>query len=623
MKIIDTSGEFIFYKTHDMVFSPSTVFLVVLNATKGLDEVLPQSHSIGRNKFDYPDTSRKFLDYFLNSISTVMSKNFENSGKPCAIIVLTHTDLLDHTKKREIEKEIERHLQKQYACKYVFPQILSLSNKERRDWDFANLKVQINNLCQSRAAFGLEQPCVWLNLQTEIDDYCRVRKQRYLTLSELQDNVAQIVNMSLEDVRKFLKFHSNCGNIIFLDDSTMDSLVITDLQLLVDVFKAVWVLKDVKHRGFAFSCQDELMTGIKRGIISEESLLQALRDVNCLVTRDMKHLVTILVSFSQFIPCEVNHSPKQYIVPALLPPYDPSKLPLGPCTTVDRAKTLVYLFHQLQGEQGAKTSGFLPNNLFLLFVSSIVKPSWNESCWELIKIFGNAAAFRAGSRGQFILSITGIASVITLNIHLAGELKFEGQKCEISSIRAVFEAHMRYILYSHYPNVHCSVCVSPCEKFIESVKKHKYHCLQILGCFGKVGSKPLKTAICFKHKKQIDTEENHDCWYCNEINERKLFDCKTNTEQKQSLRDQMILSNVAEKVSDISVLRKLGLHLGVTLRDTDRRFYDSNSQIAEAALSVLYYDWYEKEGEYLTQGSSSLHKLQQAVDKVGISCRLR
>ena len=621
MKILDTSGEFIFYKTHRMLFSSSTVFLIVMDASKGLDEVLPQSHCIDRNKFDYPNTPRTFLDYFLTSVGTFVSKTAETPGTvvPCAIIVLTHTDLLDHSKKRDIEKKIQRHIESQHACRYVFPQILSLSNKERRELDLVNLRVSIETLCGKRATFGLEQPCWWLNLQTEIEHYCTTNRKRYLTLSEFQDTIARTVNASVEDVREFLTFHSKCGNIVFLDDGTMESLVITDPQLLVDAFRSVWELKDERHMGFPLSCQGELRSGIARGIIPDESLIQALKGAQYCVTEDPKHLVEVLIRYGQLVPCDEPQRPKQYIVPALLPPHDTSKVSLGPCKPVDRANTLVYLFHHSSHE---KTSGFLPDDIFFQLVSSLVRPSRDRTCWELIKIFANAAVFRAGSRSQFIFTLTSIASVFTLTVHLAGELKFEGQKCEISTIRAVFETHLRFILHSNYPDLNCSICVSPCDEFVDSVKKHKYDCLQILGRLGRVGITPLKTAMCFEHNQQMDTEEFHDCWFCNEINERKPSDLTGNTEKQQTLRDEKFLNKIAEEISDKTVLRKLGLQLGVSLRATDRRVYDSNSDIKQAALDVLYYDWYEKEGGYLNHGSSSLQKLQKALEEVGIKCKL-
>ena len=74
--------------------------------------------------------------------------------------------------------------------------------------------------------------------------------------------------------------------------------------------------------GFGLACQEELKSGLENGLISQENLIKALKNTNCAVTKefkDLKHLVTILTHYGQFIPYEDPHGSQQFIVPGLLP----------------------------------------------------------------------------------------------------------------------------------------------------------------------------------------------------------------------------------------------------------------------------------------------------------------
>ena len=98
MKILNMSGEFDFYKTLQLLLSPSMIFLLVMDVTKKMDEVLSQKTPDGS---DCPKTPKEFLDYWLNTVGTFVGSNGNSSdrkpGKSCesVIIVLTNTDKLD------------------------------------------------------------------------------------------------------------------------------------------------------------------------------------------------------------------------------------------------------------------------------------------------------------------------------------------------------------------------------------------------------------------------------------------------------------------------------------------------------------------------------------------------
>ena len=218
-------------------------------------------------------------------------------------------------------------------------------------------------------------------------------------------------------------------------------------------------------------------------------------------------------------------------------------------------------------------------------MSSLGRTNLDGSYWELINLFSNGAVFRAGMQDQFLVTIKSVATVMILSIYFVGDLEYDTPDCEISTVRGIFEGNIRYLLHSNYPNVLCSVSVSPCEgkDFQETLKQHKYLCPDILGRIGEVGHKRLKIAACREHSKN-DSVDNYNCWFCNERRHQQNADAQRNPVKQQSLKDQKLLNRISKKIEDFSMLRNVGFALDVGIEVINRRFSNSNSRIEDAAF---------------------------------------
>ena len=264
----------------------------------------------------------------------------------------------------------------------------------------------------------------------------------------------------------------------------------------------------------------------------------------------------------------------------------------------------------LPEKRRVKVSGFLPNDLLFLLVSSLGRTNFDGSYWELIKLFSNGAVFRAGMQDQFLVVVRSMAAVMILSIYFVGDLECDTLECEVSNVRRIFEIHVRYLLHINYPNVLCSVCVSPCEgkNFYETLKLRKYHCPDILGRLGEVGYKRLKTAVCIEHSKS-DAVQNYNCWFCNE-------------RRQQLVKDQKLFNRISKMIEDLPMLRNIGLALDVEVEDIEGRFSrsKSNSRIEDATFGVLYYDWYKKnERGNIIEGTDAFNQLSNALSEAGLA----
>ena len=121
IKIWDVSGVDGAYNSHKVFLAPSSVCLLVLNVGNGLHEVPeggPEEHT---------RSPLESLDHWLHTIDMCASNNMSDNHSECAIIVLTHTDLIDPAQRdrtiQEYKNEIIEHVKSKHTCKYVNPTI--------------------------------------------------------------------------------------------------------------------------------------------------------------------------------------------------------------------------------------------------------------------------------------------------------------------------------------------------------------------------------------------------------------------------------------------------------------------------------------------------------------------
>ena len=381
VKILDMSGEL----SHQMFLSQDMVFLLVMDVTKRLDDTLPESRAMtmvdNKGKLNFPKTPREFLNYWLNAVGTFVGSNGNCSdkkpGKSCesVIIVLTNTDKLDTQKRHsEIEnykKEVRRHIKGQQTCKYVEKKIIALSNKERDENEVKVLRQLIGKLSYSKTTFGVVKPCSWLKCEADLENFCQKIGKRWLLLGELYEQIAKPIGMSLNQLEKFLWFHGQLGNLIFADTKSMDSLITTDVNLLLDAFQAImraWHCPNTLE--WSFDPETQLEDEISRGILSGESLLRIWEHFG-IVPADQ--LVSIMVHHHHLIPYG-DHSKeealelKKFIIPSLLPP-------CGKTSWVKKKmelSALLYLFHYALEIEESFTSVFLPINVFPMLVGVLM-----------------------------------------------------------------------------------------------------------------------------------------------------------------------------------------------------------------------------------------------------------
>ena len=469
LKILDMDGEFPFYQTHPMLMSKSMVYLVVMDVTKKLTDNLPESTlpEQWKGRIEYPNTPRKFLDLWLSSISTFLNEHDlpdQHLKTKSIVIVLTHTDKLDpRTRKQKIKKfeqDVRAHVKKQHAAKYVVKNIIAVSNTNReicRD-ELGTLKDTVLRLAESKPTFRVTKPCTWLQLEANI---AKVPGRNYLTVREIRQ-LSGPVGMSRKQFKEFLTVHKEIGSLHYIDDESDDSLVVTDRQFLVDSFMSIidmWINKRTSQ--WSLTDQEALETDLDDGIFSPRTLGLIWKNWDETI---VENLASMLKSSRLFISWRAkdeqgNVLPVKYIVPCLqLPLVEPE----NDVQETSAPKTLVYFFHTAQERRMVLNSGFLPRGFLFLVITSLMEEKENRGRWEKTKLYCNGATFRTGTRGDIYLTMSTDAAVIKLNVTTRQHPRSDNISAEIATARSTFEDEVKQLLRSRFPNVRCSVCVSPC-----------------------------------------------------------------------------------------------------------------------------------------------------------------
>ena len=603
MKIVDICGEFGFYKTHQMLMSPSTIFLLVMDVTKKLDELLPQQTL--EERFKCPRTPREFLDYWLNTVGTSVD-SYDNCGDiktgKSVIIVLTNTDKLD-VQKRECEinnykKEIRSHIKGRQTCKHVHKTIFALSSTEKDENEVKNLRqliYKINSEKYSKVTFGVEVPCSRLKCEADLLDFCKRMEKRWLTFGELHEQIAKPTGISLKELQEFLRFHGKLGNLIFADAESKDSLIIIDTNLLIDAFQAILrVWHGINSSEWSLDAAAQLEDELSEGILSGESLLRIWEQLGAVPA---EQLASIMVHRHYLVPCgqhskEQKFESKKFIIPSLLSPCSET-LPIGKQPEIS---ALLYLFHYAPEVENNFTSVFLPTTVFPMLVGLLMDRNLGEKAWKLENVFSDGATFKAGESRELLVKLSTRGPTVTLeSIRVVPETQRESQ-CAFSKVRSRVDNSIRTILQTHYPNLHCSICIIPCDLQMITWNR-KCKCLEVLGTIDSIGRVSLSHAHCTEHK--LTTEIKHfRCWFCDKYDPGELH--------KDKDRDfRQVIRRVISKIPRIETLMEVAETLGVEEHEVEQAYNDSRYHIKETSRVILR-SWFNR-----TEGSH--HELHQQL----------
>ncbi|KAL3866928.1 hypothetical protein ACJMK2_044175, partial [Sinanodonta woodiana] len=237
--MLDFAGQFAFYSTHQAFMSWRTIYLLVTDMSKALDDVVKDdkcSVSLNRN---IERRIKEYVVFWLNSIyshgikaeanlqcegSTEQeTENHEQDhrgeGKyPPVILVATHSDKVpggeDKQTKEKYFEEVRKIL-KERPLRFMLKGYFAINNFGPKP-DIDTLKQKIVELAEQQEYWGEEIPARWLALEQKLMELKRGGEKiiEYSRVEEI-NNRSDVKIENPAELELFLRFEHDLGNIVF------------------------------------------------------------------------------------------------------------------------------------------------------------------------------------------------------------------------------------------------------------------------------------------------------------------------------------------------------------------------------------------------------------------------
>ena len=226
VNIWDHGGQDEFMITNQLFLNVEAFILIVMNISLDLNIPLKQS-SDTKGKFGIPKTPAQILCYWLNALHVLA---LEKRKEMNIALVLTHKDMI---KADDTRKYIDNYIKELVTCIQEKPyatyigNIFVVDNREGTEDDFDRFRNNIFAEITRQKSWGIERPTRWLKLEADILKTAKETQKPYLHMSIVKQ-LASAFAMNEKELKSFLKFHHNLGDLIYHPDHKLSDIVVTN-----------------------------------------------------------------------------------------------------------------------------------------------------------------------------------------------------------------------------------------------------------------------------------------------------------------------------------------------------------------------------------------------------------
>ena len=340
-----------------------TLYIVVLDATKGLDKELDSSRTdrYGQPRETFASkTPGQLLDFLLNSIHTHVVEKKGPQASPSVFVVVTKKDQLCKTQLESLKIRVSKYLEGKIYHNLVRRQPFFIDNSNLVDPDLLQLKKAICCEANQQESWNKEHPNSWMQLMQLLTKE-KAKRKAYPVLHYSQfTSIAEAVHMNEAEAKMFLLIHHSLGDLVFFDEIPVQGLVILSPQWLLRRFEALMSIKSTDEVSVAGPNlkRNWRMQHDEHAQLSDEMIAALWPDQ----PEDRDVLLNIMVKFALILPMDAEVPHRKFMVPSLLRCVGEEEV-LSQKNLV--APPLVYAFYMDPDRRNA----FLPEGLFLRLVS--------------------------------------------------------------------------------------------------------------------------------------------------------------------------------------------------------------------------------------------------------------
>ncbi|XP_052795851.1 uncharacterized protein LOC128228530 isoform X2 [Mya arenaria] len=237
----DFAGQFVYYATHQLFFSPRSIYLLVLNLEDDLDRSLEEWYMDLQGKTSIE--AQGGVDFWLKSIFTYARGAVP--GFPKIILVGTHFDQMHESRDRRYRiahgyfDKIRDIFQGTPLSHNISKNEFLLSNTDPNDPEIDRLRGEILGIAKEYPSWGEKMPAKWIELQQNLEDIRR-QGQSLMSLDNLRSIVQKLAS-PIEDEEQlmlFLRAHHEIGTYIYFSESEqLKNFIILEPQWIVNAFR--------------------------------------------------------------------------------------------------------------------------------------------------------------------------------------------------------------------------------------------------------------------------------------------------------------------------------------------------------------------------------------------------
>ncbi|XP_052217289.1 uncharacterized protein LOC127835073 [Dreissena polymorpha] len=250
VSVWDFAGQTLYYSTHQFFLNKSSIYLVLMDLTKSLDDPVREGDKAcgilcGLMK---DCTYLDVFKFWLNAIH-MYSGDGSSVGKlqPSIILVGTRKDEMTGTNdEKEIKNDLyfEKALQRAFVkgspiLKHIHPRKFLVNNLSPADPVFNQLKTEILCLAENQEYWGKKRPIRWILLEQSLDKL-RDEGRQLLQMVDIQNaNESNVHPLGEDELQLFLEIQHRHGNILYFNTDQLKGLIILDPQWIIQAFQCL------------------------------------------------------------------------------------------------------------------------------------------------------------------------------------------------------------------------------------------------------------------------------------------------------------------------------------------------------------------------------------------------
>jgi len=294
----DFAGQNIYYSSHHFFLNNRSIYLLLMNVTKSLDDKIEESNSLaGLVHKDF--TCLQSFKFWINSIHMYNSMNdFVEETKPKIILIGTHKDKMHGTDAQKEEqmhaffnKALTSFVDKKIVLKHIHEKKFLVNNMDKNDKAFDEIRTEVQALAEKQKYWREKHPVRFVQLEKEFDKKRAEDKEIIEYKEVLEINQKDIpVPVDTDKIKLFLELQHMYGNIMYFDTKELKTHVILSPQWIIETFKCFITHKEKDIKVSFLKCWKEYKECAR---LDEQLLQEILCNSGCsidVIVRYMVHL---------------------------------------------------------------------------------------------------------------------------------------------------------------------------------------------------------------------------------------------------------------------------------------------------------------------------------------------